>query len=402
MSLDCEWLGIKMKSPLIIGAGQHTTTGSNLGKWVDEIADNHWGGVVTKTYFPGSDVYSVPYLWSPKHYYGTAMQNCGPNLEQFSDAEAKRLTKSIKKAHEREIVVAVSIMASSIEEWQYLATNAEKCGADIVELNLSCPAAINSIQNNKMGGYQASKEAEVVYEVVKAVTDVLNIPVSAKLTPNTSDITITAKACIDGGAKGITAINTVQGIIGVDVETGIPYCSDVLGTAFKTGISGPAIKPIGLRLVTDLAQEFPNLPISGVGGISVWKDAVEYIMLGAQNVQVCTAVMQNGFKLGTKLYNGIRSFMKDKNYESVSDFRGLALNRIDTVSKKCPRSAAYIDKEICVGCGKCYTACHYSAFDAIHKTDDGKYEVDQKTCAACGLCNVVCAKKAVSVSPIKK
>ncbi len=397
MALNSKWLGYKLQSPLIISSGQNTTTGSNLGKWAETIAENKWGGVVTKTYFPGSDVYSIPYLWTTQQYRNVAMQNCGPNLQQFSRGEDKRLQESIRISHSYGLVVAVSIMASSVDEWVALAKRAEADGADIIELNYSCPAAINSIENNKLGGYQLSKTPDIVTEVTSKIVEAVSIPVAAKLTPNTSDITILAKASLDGGAKGITAINTVQGIIGVDVETAQPACSDVLGNSFKTGISGPAIKPVGLRLVADIAQAFPKVPITGVGGINTWSDAVEYILLRAENVGICTAVMQKGFGIGKAIYDGIEDYSKRHKYRSISSFKGRALEHVTSVSVECPKSAAFIDLSKCVNCGKCYTACHEGAYDAIKKLKSG-LKVDQKKCASCGLCKVVCPNRAISIN----
>lgn len=397
MALSSKWLGYKLNSPLIIASGQNTTTGSNLGKWAETIAENNWGGVVTKTYFPGSDVYSIPYLWTTSQYRGTAMQNCGPNLQQFSRGEDKRLSESIKISHSNGLVVAVSIMASTIDEWVALAKRAEADGADIIELNYSCPAAINSIETNKLGGYQLSKTPEIVTEVTSKIVEAVSIPVAAKLTPNTSDITILAKAVVDGGVKGISAINTVQGIIGVDVEAAQPVCSDVLGSSFKTGISGPSIKPVGLRLVADIAQAFPKVPITGIGGINTWTDAAEYILLGASNVAVCTAVMQKGFSIGKEIYSGLTDYAKRHKFRSVASFKGKALEHVTSVSVNCPKSAAFIDSTKCVGCGRCYTACHEGAYDAIKKLKTG-YKVNQNKCAACGLCKVVCPREAVSIN----
>ena len=391
-----EMLGVKLSSPLLLAPGQYTTTGSMISSCAKTIAENGWGGVVTKTYFPNSDLLSRPYLWSSPQYRGLAMQNTGPNMQHFCDEEKVRLSESIKVAHAYGLAVIVSIMGSSFDQWKYLTEEIQQCKADVLELNLSCPAAVNSIEANRHGGYQAGQQPEIVAQVTEVVSQNASIPISAKLSPNTADITVFAKACMENGAQGVTAINTLQGIIGVDVETGVPLCSDIEKRAFKAGISGPVIKPVGLRMVADIAQSIPGIAISATGGICNWRDAVEYLMLGAQNVQVCTAVMMRGFSVGKEILDGLQDFMCRKGYQSLSDFRGMALPYLTTVSKACPSAKASISQERCIRCGKCLTACSCAAFQAILKNDTA-YRVDQARCDGCGLCTVVCPQEAITI-----
>lgn len=396
MSIATKFLGMNLLTPFFIASGQHTGEGTEIGKWAKVIAENYWGGIITKTYLRDCDLIMRPYLWSTRQYRRIGMQNSGPNLTNWDETQKKALYESVRSAHDNGIVVVGSIMAGSLDEWREISEQVEGAGVDGLELNLSCPAASDVLENKAMGGYHVGQNAEVSAKVTEAVSTFTSVPVLVKLTPNTTDPVLIAKACMHAGAKGVSAINTVQGIIGIDIESGIPISSDVFGNSYKSGISGPIVKPVGLRVVADIAKECPGTPISGIGGISDWKSAVEYIMVGASTIQVCTAVMWFGFGLGRKLYAGLTEFMDRKGYNRIDDFKGIALEHLTTKTVAGSGSVAVINQEKCDGCMVCYTACQEAAFSAMSVIGKSVH-VSKDKCDGCGLCKVVCTREAIDI-----
>ena len=209
-----------------------------------------------------------------------------------------------------------------------------------------------------------------------------------KLSPNYAYIDEVAKAAEEAGADAIMATNSVQSFFGVDVETGIPPFP-----AFG-GYSGPAIKPITMKCVAQIARKV-DIPVSAIGGVSTWKDVVEYIMVGASTVQTCTAVMWGGMEVFRELSNGLQSFMERKGYDRIEDFRGIALKHLTTVEELSKREPlrAEVDGSACTGCRTCAKVCQY---DAIQMRDE-KAEVIQENCDGCGLCVAWCPVDAIKL-----
>jgi len=276
-------------------------------------------------------------------------------------------------------------------EWQELVGKVEEASVDAVELNLSCPAKVDKIEEAGVG-YRIGQIPDEAAEITKIVKQVATVPVIPKLTPNVTSIVEIAKACKEAGADGISAINTVQGLIGIDVETGIPYSSDHNGRAFISGLSGPMIRPIGLFNVSEICNNV-DIPTIGIGGIEDWKSAVEYVMVGATAVQICTGLMWKGYKLGVKMYDGMAEFMDRKGYDSIDDFRGIALQHITTSSEKV-EVVAVVDKDKCNGCGLCVTPCNETQFDAMSLVDK-TVVINADRCGGCGLCKVICPQEAI-------
>jgi dihydropyrimidine dehydrogenase (NAD+) subunit PreA len=221
------------------------------------------------------------------------------------------------------------------------------------------------------------------------------MPVFVKLTPNVTDIRHAARAVQKGGADAVSLINTVSSVMGVDLDTMTPS-PPVDGYGTHGGYCGPSIKPIGLNMVGQIARDVDtrNLPISGIGGITTWRDAAEYIALGCGTVQVCTAVMVYGFKIIEELKSGLEAWMDEKGYAAVADVVGRAVPRftewqhlnLDYVAK------ARIDQDLCIKCGRCHIACEDTSHQAITRQRDGKrhFEVIDAECVGCNLCTVVC------------
>jgi dihydropyrimidine dehydrogenase (NAD+) subunit PreA len=220
-----------------------------------------------------------------------------------------------------------------------------------------------------------------------------------KLTSNVTDVTMIARAAEEGGADALSAINTVLGFVGIDLERMEPRPS-VGGMSAFGGYSGPAIKPIALRCVAQIAKS-TKLPISGIGGISTWEDAVEFFMAGASTVQLCTAVMFKGYRIIDRLKDGVSDYLRDKGFDSIKDIVGRILpnltgiEKLDFTYQVVPR----VDSSRCTKCGLCYLSCRDAGYDAI-ELDEGRLPiVNGEKCGGCGLCSQVCPAGAISLEP---
>lgn len=390
MGLETRFLGLELKTPFLVASGPRRGEGGRLGDMLDGLG-GCWGGIVTKTYLKNSRLHMRPYLWCSKEYRGIGMQNSGPNLTEPSREEMKGLKESCRKAHDQGLVVIGSIMGRSPSEWVELVERVQNSGVDALELNLSCPAKTSTIEEGI--GYHLSQKPELAAKATEVVKRAASVPVIPKLTPNVSNIVEIAKACKEAGADALSAINTVQGIIGIDVESGVPYSRDNRNRAYISGLSGPMIRPIGLKCVSEICSNM-DLPVIGIGGIEDWKSSVEYIMVGASAVQVCSAFMWKGFKLGPRLCKGLGDYMARKGYTTIEDFRALSLKYITTKALRM-RVHAAVDAERCNGCGLCLTACSDTQYGALSMKNK-KAVVDTDACEGCGLCSVVCRRDAIS------
>ena len=216
-----------------------------------------------------------------------------------------------------------------------------------------------------------------------------------KLTPNITDIRNPARAAKNGGADAVSLINTINSIMGVDPYS-LTMTPSTGGKGSHGGYCGPAVKPIALNMVAEIARDpgTRGLPISGIGGVGTWRDAVDYIALGAGNVQVCTAAMVYGFKIVQEMSDGLSNYMDEMGFTSIEDFRGKAIPTVSDwrylnlnhVSK------AVINQDSCIQCGRCHIACEDTSHQAIIAIKDGKrhFEVREDECVGCNLCVVVC------------
>jgi dihydropyrimidine dehydrogenase (NAD+) subunit PreA len=221
------------------------------------------------------------------------------------------------------------------------------------------------------------------------------MPVIVKLTPNVADIRHPARAAQRGGADAVSLINAIASIMGVDLDAMTPV-DPIDGKGAHGGMCGPAVKPIALAMVAEIARDpmTAGLPISGIGGVTTWRDAAEFIALGAGNVQVCAAAMTYGFKIIDELTSGLKNFMAAKGYQRIDDFRGRAVENVTDwrflnlsyVAK------AEIDQSLCIKCGRCHIVCEDAARQAIFATVDGerKFVVNDARCVGCNLCALVC------------
>jgi dihydropyrimidine dehydrogenase (NAD+) subunit PreA len=280
------------------------------------------------------------------------------------------------------------------KNWQRLTEALQEAGVDALEINVSCP---HGMPSKGMGAF-IGQNAELTGDVVSWVKKVSTVPVVVKLTPNVTDITFIARAAKENGADALCTVNTVSGLIGVDLETLTPLPS-VGGVSTYGGYSGPGIKPIALRCVAQIAKA-TGLPVSGLGGLSTWQDAIEFMAVGASTVQVCTAVMWSGYSVIEKLLAGVNNYLDGKGFANLEPVIGAALPKIVEFPEMplTPRVRASVD-DTCNGCLLCVTACDDGGFQAITGLKGEIVIIDREKCDGCSLCVMVCPLGSITMMP---
>ena len=277
--------------------------------------------------------------------------------------------------------------------WREILPRVEDTGADGIELNFGCP---HGMSERGMGS-AVGQVPEYVEMVAAWCKQYSKMPVIVKLTPNITDIRKPAMAALKGGADAVSLINTISSITSVDLDDFAPEPS-IDGRGAHGGYCGPAVKPIALNMVAEIARtpEMANLPISGIGGVSTWRDAAEFMSLGAGNVQVCTAAMTYGFHIVQEMISGLSLWMDQKGLTSTSEIVGRAVPNLSDWQNLNLNyvTKARIDQESCIGCGRCFASCEDTSHQAIamEVTDDGEriFTVKDDECVACNLCVNVC------------
>ncbi|HPF91846.1 MAG TPA: NAD-dependent dihydropyrimidine dehydrogenase subunit PreA [Flavobacteriales bacterium] len=378
--------GIKSPNPFWLASAPPTNSGYQIMK----AFDTGWGGAVWKTL--GVPVVNVSSRYGSVNYRDKRMVGFN-NIELITDRPLRDNLREISEVKKRfpDHAVIASLMVETREEWHNIVRDVENAGADGIELNFGCP---HGMCERGMGS-AVGQEPKVLQTIVEWVKEVAKIPVITKLTPNISDITRPARAARAGGSDAISLINTIQSIVGVDIDNFVPY-PIVDGKSTNGGYCGPAVKPIALNMVKNCAQHPEvNLPISGIGGVENWRDAVEFILLGATSVQVCTAVMHFGFGIIRDLKSGLERYMDEKGFATLGDFRGKALPNVkhwEDLNLKY-KVVASINKDKCIGCQLCYTACDDGAHQAIALSSDPTDRIPsiiEENCVGCNLCSLVC------------
>lgn len=385
--LSIEFCGIKFENPFCLSS-------SPVGNHAEMCArayDAGWSGIVYKTLnLEKSFKIVMPsprlnaYHLNDKRFVGLQ------NAEQISDRSISDNIKDIiwlKRNYPNKILIS-SILGYDDKDWSELAKMSEDAGADMIELNFSCPQMAHKFSGHKVG--QDYHAVASFTEVVKKST---RLPVMAKMTPNITDIIPVAMAAKEGGADAISAINTIRAISEVNIENYSPM-PNIHGHSAPTGFSGPAVKPIAMRFVSELynAKEL-GLPVSGIGGIETWIDALHFLLLGATNLQVTTGIMRYGYRIVEDMIEGLSDYMIDHNIQSLNEIIGRAAQKIVDPSEfeTQYQVVSVVDQERCIGCGQCYISCQDGANQAMEF--DGstrKAKVNEERCVGCMLCKHVC------------
>jgi dihydropyrimidine dehydrogenase (NAD+) subunit PreA len=409
--LSIDFCGIKSPNPFWLASAPPTNTGEQIMR----AFDAGWGGAVWKTL--GDPIMNVTSRFGGVDYQDRKLMGLN-NIELITDRPLEvnlREIREVKKRYPKHVVIA-SLMTETKEDWRVLIKKCEDAGADGLELNFGCP---HGMCERGMGS-SVGQEPKLLAEITSWTKEFAKTPVLVKLTPNTGDITEPGLAAVKGGADAVSLINTIKSIISVDLDRLVPN-PRVGNASTNGGYCGPAVKPIALHMVAALAREPGfNIPISGIGGISTWRDAAEFIALGCTSVQVCTAVMHYGYRIVEDLLDGLNEYLDSHGMKSVMDLKGRAVpaykewGDLDLGYKL----VAKIDADTCIGCQLCKTACHDGAHQCIftgpddqtrppHAHAEGKAKapkplpmgklagdrvpwIDEPECVGCNLCQLVC------------
>jgi dihydropyrimidine dehydrogenase (NAD+) subunit PreA len=393
--LSVKFAGITSPNPFWLASGPPANTGGQVLR----AFDAGWGGAVWKTI--GEPIVNTSSRYAAIDLNGVKMMGLN-NIELISDRPTDvnfREISEVKKRYPKNLVIASLMVESKRASWQELVRQAEEAGCDALELNFGCPHGMSERGMGAAVG-QVPEYAEMITSWVK---EVAKTPVIVKLTPNVTDITRVAIAAERGGADAVSLINTINSLMGVDLNTFSPR-PNVGGKSTHGGYCGPAVKPIALHLLSTVAKTL-RIPISGIGGIGFWNDAAEHIALGASTVQVCTAAMHYGFRIVEDMIDGLSQYMDAHGFRTIEDFRGRALPNVQDWGNLDLnyRIIAEINSELCIGCQLCYVACEdgahqcispYTAVDERKNNVHGKHVhvpgIIEEECVGCNLCALVC------------
>ena len=409
--LRINFAGIRSPNPFWLASAPPT----NSGAQVHRAFEAGWGGAVWKTI--GAPVLNVSNRYGAWHYGNQKMLAIN-NVELISDRPIDvnlQEIAEVKRAWPDRAVVVSAMVESKPEAWHDVIRRIQDTGADGIELNYGCP---HGMSERGMGS-AVGQVPEYCEQITGWVMEVAKIPVIVKLTPNISDIVMPARAAVAARANALSLINTVNSIIGVDLDT-LEITPNIGGRGGHGGYAGPAVKPIALNMLAALGRDSivagSKLPISGMGGISTWRDAAEFLLLGASSLQVCTAVMHYGFRIVEDLCDGLSNWMDEKGFATIPDVVGRSLDRVSDFKDfdLAFKAIARIDQQKCIRCDLCYVACNDTAHQCIDLVDrygnivpPGAYDarsngkadavgtrpsvvVREEDCVGCRLCYNVC------------
>jgi dihydropyrimidine dehydrogenase (NAD+) subunit PreA len=387
-NIESNILGIKSPNPFWLASAPPTDKKINVLR----AFEAGWGGVVWKTL--GTQVKNTSSRYSAVSYGGKRIMGFN-NIELISDRplsiNLQEIRECLKEFPDRAMVV--SLMADNNKAaWHDMIKQVEDTGAHGIELNFGCP---HGMTERGMGA-AVGQDPEIARMVVEWVMERATIPVLTKLTPNVHSVVPAGKAVVEAGTNGLSLINTIQSITGVDLDT-FEVRPNVGGQSAYGGYCGPAVKPIALKFLHSLSKNpvFKNVPISGIGGVTDWKDAAEFLLLGATNVQVCTAVMKYGFRIIEDLTSGLSNWMDEKGFTRLEDCIGLSVKKVTEWEKLDLNYhiVAKIDQSKCIHCGLCHITCEdasHQAINLLRGTPYNTYTVKEPECVGCNLCQLVC------------
>ena len=388
--LSTSFLGIKSPNPFWLASAPPTDKEYN----VQRAFEAGWGGVVWKTLGEDPAIVNVN---GPRYgaIFGPDRRLLGLNnieliTDRALDINLEEIARVKRNWPDRAMIVSLMVPCEEAP-WRKILKLVEETGADGVELNFGCP---HGMSERGMGS-AVGQVPEYIEMVARWCKQHSTLPVIVKLTPNITDVRYPARAARKGGADAVSLINTISSIVSIDLDNFAPTPT-IDGKGSHGGYCGPAVKPIALNMVAEIARdaETRGMPISGIGGITTWRDAAEFIALGCGTVQVCTAAMTYGFKVVREMASGLSEWMDEKGYATIEDFRGRAVPNVtdwqylnlNYVTK------ARIDQDKCIKCGRCHIACEDTSHQAITSLVNGArhFEVIDEECVGCNLCVNVC------------
>ncbi|WP_395829105.1 NAD-dependent dihydropyrimidine dehydrogenase subunit PreA [Elstera sp.] len=387
--LRTNFAGIKSPNPFWLASAPPTDKAYN----VIRAFQAGWGGVVWKTLGEDPPVVNVTSRYGAWHDGDRRVMGFN-NIELITDRPLAVNLREIKEVKrdwpDRAMIVSLMVPCNE-DSWKNILPLVEETGADGIELNFGCP---HGMSERGMGA-AVGQVPEYVEMVTRWCKQYTRMPVIVKLTPNISNILGPARAAKAGGADAVSLINTINSIMSVNLDKMAPE-PVVDGKGTHGGYCGPAVKPIALNMVAEIARTMDTrgLPISGIGGITTWRDAAEFMALGSGSVQVCTAAMVYGFKIVEDMIDGLSNWMDSQGYAKLDDFVGKAVpNVTDWQYLNINHDLkARINQDLCISCGRCHIACEDTSHQAIAKEKDGKryFEVVDSECVGCNLCMIAC------------
>ena len=394
--LASDLCGVPLENPFLLGSSVVASTYDMCAR----AFEAGWAGAAFKTVCTLDIHEASPRFSAVRGEFGTFAGF--KNIEQLSDhalEENLDTFRRLKRAYPNKVILA-SIMGQNEEEWEQLTGMCQEAGTDAVELNLSCPNMAEGGLGSDIG-----QVPEQVERVVAAARRGATIPLLAKLTPNVARMSPAAEAARRAGADGIAAINTIKSVVGVNPHSYVSAPA-VHGMSAVGGYSGQAVRPIALRFIAEMAAnpQLEGVHISGIGGIETWRDALEFILLGAGSVQVCTAVMQYGYRIIDDLKAGLALYLAEKGFASVGEVVGLGVPMLNETTTALERdSVVYprFKRDRCIGCGRCALSCSDGGHQAIRMDEHRRPMLNPKACVGCHLCVLVCPERAVVSSAMR-
>ena len=388
--LRVNFAGLELKNPFIVASSELTNTVEKI-----KLAEKYGASaVITKLCF-----LKIPFFAKPYHIVERRAGFFSPSGDRLSVEQAQKLIDDAKK--ETDLVVIANMMGpgGDLEGWAVLATKLEEAGADMIEMNMSCPniglmAKQLDIKAPPELGAVLGRNPDLAREVTRAVVEAVNIPVMAKMTPE-ANTSIVAQECAKGGAAAVSAINCPQSLPGVDIYNGgRPIYPNTRNQSFA-GLCGPWIRPLAYRHVAQIRMRMPELPIAGGGGLTIWRHIVEMIMYGATVPTFCTVLYLRGFEILPKFKEKLVQYMDEMGYSTLADFQGIALKHIVSPDKvEYLNIVPEIDPEKCNGCAICTRIGHCTVLSLV---EDRARVINKSECYGCGVCYWMCPKDAISM-----
>jgi dihydropyrimidine dehydrogenase (NAD+) subunit PreA len=394
--LSITFCGVKSPNPFWLASGPPTNTAYQVMR----AFDAGWGGAVWKTI--GEPIINTVSRYGSIDLKNERMMGLN-NIELITDRPIDtnlREIAEVKKRFPKHTLVASLMVESKRETWHDIVRRTEDSGADMLELNFGCP---HGMSERGMGA-AVGQVPEYTTMITSWVKEVARTPVIVKLTPNVTDIAHMARAAKAGGADAVSLVNTFNSLVGVDLDTYAPRPA-VAGRGSHGGYCGPAVKPIALHMVSSVAKAV-DIPVSGIGGIGDWRDAVEFMLLGATSVQVCTAAMHYGFRIVRDMIEGLENYLDEKGFKSAMEIIGKSAPQVDDWGNLDLnyKIVAKIDAEKCISCNLCYIACEDGAHQCIRVEERVPHDLREKNggrvkhvprivedeCVGCNLCALVC------------